>query len=255
MAARLLIKDGSFCWWIPAEASHSTDPRAYASSCLTLSYTELSQLRWGSSISVAMEMHLFSTACLIFGSILMTHQTHSKGRGSAVGASRQQNHMGWQPFVLIRLFQWIPWPPFCSLHGGLRCFHAWPTWSGTSGWTVSSQPPTRAPAPTASIGRTAVWWAAPSPTPSPTCPQRTAGGATSAWWLRICAASPGPRLPMRGPSPTPAGFTRATTSRRTAWPSITVRTFLFCPLKTGKNHLKHTLLWLQGFFQSAPQWV
>lgn len=143
------------------------------------------------------------------------------------------------------LLQWIQWPLFCSLHGGLRCFHVWHTWSETSGWTVSSQPPTQALAPTASIGRTAVWWAAPSPTPSLTCPQRTVGGATSAWWLQICAASPGPRLPMRGPSPTPAGFTRAPTLRRTAWPSITVRT-LFCPSNTSKNHLNTHFAFIAG---------
>lgn len=173
----------------------------------------------------------------------------SVGLVSVVSTEFEQNirklGRGGQWFVLICLFQWIQWALFCSLHGDLRCFLVWHTWSETSGWTVSFQPPTPSRAPTASIGRTAVWWAAPSPTRSLTCPQRTAGGATSAWWLQIYAASPGPRWPMRGPSPTPAGFTRTTTLRRTAWPSITVRTF-FCPSNTSQNHLNTRFAFIAG---------
>lgn len=143
------------------------------------------------------------------------------------------------------LFQWTQSALFCSLHGGLRCSHVWRTWSETSGWTVSFPPPTPFRAPTASTGRTAAWWAAPTPTPSRTCPGTTAGGATSAWWLPTCAASPGPRWPMRSPSPTPAGFTRATTLKRTAWPSTTVRT-VFYPSHPSRNHPNKRFPFLAG---------
>ena len=152
----------------------------------------------------------------------------------------------------LHLFQWTQWQTSCSLRAGPRCFHVSPTWSGTSGWTVSFQPPTRSPGPTVSTGRTAGWWAAPTPMLLSTCRRRTAGGATSAWSLPPCAASPGPLWLMRGLSPTPAGSTRATAGRRTAWPSITVSAarLRFSLWSETTSEVVFPLL-LQGFFQSA----
>lgn len=123
---------------------------------------------------------------------------------------------------------------------------------------MSFQPPTRCLGPTVSIGRTAGWWAAPTPMLSTMCPQRTAGEATSAWWLLRCAASHGPQWPMRSLSPTPVGFIRAATGRRTAWPCTTVSSVhslhLLLALKL-KEYLKAHFAPLQGFFQSALQSV
>lgn len=124
--------------------------------------------------------------------------------------------------ILFASLQWAHCPHFCSLRAGLRCFHVWLTWSETSGLTASSCPRTTSLPPTVSIGRTADWWAAPTPTLSSTWPPRTAGGATSAWWPRLCVALPGPHWLMRDLLHTPAGFTKAPAGRRTAWPCITV---------------------------------